>query len=135
MLDCLDSRPTGKYRQGVLSFPNLGSLLGEALSVRRFVEFVATHIEEICAPNSSNCSSEKCSRSRAYRSSETFAGDSASVSASSISRRSTSVNTLRSLPGRARSFSSVNPAFLPTAELMSTQKGQPIRAAVRTLAN
>jgi hypothetical protein len=35
----------------------------------------------------------------------------------------------------ASNFSSVNPAFLPTAELMSTQKGHPISAAVRTLPN
>jgi hypothetical protein len=35
----------------------------------------------------------------------------------------------------ANNFSSVNPAFLPTAELMSTQNGQPTRAAVRTFPN
>ena len=49
--------------------------------------------------------------------------------------RSVSLRGVRSLPGTARSFSSLKPAFLPTTELMSTQKGQPTRAAARIFPN
>ncbi len=61
-----------------------------------------------------------------------FEGVLAIASASSITSFSTSENTDRSFFTTASNFSSVNPAFLPTAELMSTQNGQPTRAAVRT---
>ena len=49
----------------------------------------------------------------------------------SITSRSVSLNDALSSPRTARSFSSVNPAFLPTAELTSIQNGQPTRAAAR----
>jgi hypothetical protein len=66
---------------------------------------------------------------------ETFAGAATIASASSITKSSNSLKTDRSLFTTARNFSSVKPAFLPTAELMSTQNGQPTRDAVRTFPN
>jgi hypothetical protein len=43
------------------------------------------------------------------------------------------INGVMSSLRAALNFSSLRPAFLPTAELMSIQNGQPMRAAVRTL--
>jgi hypothetical protein len=62
-----------------------------------------------------------------------FDGVFAIVSASSITNRSVALKVDKSLPVKACNFSSDTPAFLPTAELISTQKGQPTRHAVRTL--
>ena len=64
-----------------------------------------------------------------------FEGVVAIASASSSTRSSSCENGVRSLRATASSFSSERPAFLPTAELMSTQNGQPTRTAVRTFPN
>jgi hypothetical protein len=82
---------------------------------------------------SMSCCSENCLRSRAYRSSEMFAGVPVIASASSITNRSVSLKGVKSLSRTALNFSSLRPAFLPTAELTSIQKGQPMRAAARIL--
>src|SRR5262249_55737650 len=83
----------------------------------------------ICAPNCISRSSENCFRKRAYKSSETFAGVSVIASASSMTMRSVSLKGVRSSLRTASNLSSVRPAFLPTAELTSIQKGHPTRGS------